>query len=621
MCEKEKYKYTGFDRKDKGMKKSKFSTLKNHIFIFKTLYKLEPKFVIFTTLLNVVNTTFSMLYSTYFLGYFVQCIVERQTMQQILTFVVPMLLFHLLLDFFNAYYNVKSKEWLCLLENEMKKIIYEKSKTMDMECFENPEFYDDFVFSNQNIFGKSIDILQTLTSFIGFVSGFAVMFSFFAQASISFIILSVAFMLFNLFMGKKIGKKEYEYDTAMTPVNRKYDYINRVLVMPEYAIEMRITSVFDVIKQILSEATDKHSLNVKFKYKNIATLNCISLLFGFGLVTFLVTVISVIKIFYFQTMSVAQYFPLLGAIADFSWRSSVFVGMINGIYKNSIYIDRFKTFLNNKPKIVSKPNALAVGDFEGISFQNVSFKYSNCNAEVLSNISITIHRGEKIAIVGENGAGKTTLMNLFLRLYDPTEGAILYNGIDIRELDLDEYRNRIGIVYQDYQIYADTIRNNISMGYSVSESSIKNAAEIVGIENKINALKGGYQSYMSSEVAENGTQFSGGEQQKIAISRIYAQEYDICIFDEPTSALDPIAEAKIFEQFKNYSKDKSVVFVTHRLSSARIADHIYFLENGKVIEDGTHDQLMALNGAYAQMYHMQADYYIDSKEVYNEKSN
>ena len=597
------------------MKKTKFATIKNNIYFLKNLYKLEPKFVIFTALLNILNITFSMFYSTYFLGYFVQCIVDRQTIWHILAFVVPMMSVHLILDFSNSYFNVKSKEWLCLLENKMKKNIYEKSKALDLECFENPEFYDDFIFSIQNIFAKSLDILQTFTSFIGFIFGFGVMFSFFAQASISFIILSVAFMFFNLFMGKKIAKKEYEYDSSMTSVNRKYDYVNRVLTMPEYAIEMRITSVFDVLKHILVEATQKHSLNIKLKYKNIAILSCISLLFGFGLVTFLVTIISVVKIFYFQNMSVAEYFPLRGAIADFSWRSSVFVGMINGIYKNSIYIERFETFINSQPKIRSKPDALKVGDFEEICFQNISFKYGSSEADVLSNLNIKIKRGEKVAIVGENGAGKTTLINLFLRLYDPTEGMILYNGVDIRELDLNEYRNRVGIVYQDYQIYADTIHNNISMGYSVSEERIKNAAEIVGIEKKINSLKEGYHSYLSSEVSENGTQLSGGEKQKIAISRIYVQEYDICIFDEPTSALDPIAEAKMFEQFKNYSNDKSVVFVTHRLSSAKIADHIYFLENGKVIEDGTHEQLMALDGVYAQMYHMQADYYIDSEEV------
>ena len=603
------------------MKNKKFTALRNNIYMLKTLYKLHPKYVIITTILNIINITFSMLYSTYFLGIFVQSIVDRKPIENIIAFVIPMLLIHLLLNFINSFYNVKSKEWLCLLENEMKKAIYEKSMALDIECFENPEFYDDFVFANQNVFNKSIDVLQTFTSFIGFISGFGVMFSFFAQASVSFIIISIAFMFFNLFMGKKIAKKEYEFDESMIPVERKYDYINRVMVMPEYAIEMRITTVFDVIKQILVEATDKHSLNIKLKYKNITILNCISLLFGFGLVTFLVTVISVIKIYYFQTMSVAMYFPLLGAIADFSWRSSVFVGMINGIYKNFLYIDRFKTFLNKQPDIKSKPDAVAVGDFENIQFNNISFKYRNSETEVLSNVNLSIKRGEKVAIVGENGAGKTTLMNLFLRLYDPVEGTILYNGTNIRELDLEGYRNRIGVVYQDFQIYSDSIKNNITMGYTVPEEKIKTVAKTAGIDTKINTLNNGYDSFLSSEVFENGTQLSGGEKQKIAISRIYVQSHDVFIFDEPTSALDPIAEAKLYDQLKNNFQGKTVIFVTHRLSSAKIADHIYFLEKGKVTETGTHDQLMKLNGSYAQMYHMQADYYIDNKEDENEESN
>ena len=230
--------------------------------------------------------------------------------------------------------------------------------------------------------------------------------------------------------------------------------------------------------------------------------------------------------------------------------------------------------------------------------------------DALHHINLNIKKGEKIALVGKNGSGKTTLVHLLLRLYDPDQGQLLYNGLDIRKLELEVYRDRFGIVFQDFNLYADTIRNNLFLGgESKSEEEISQIIREFGLENKIRALPDGMDTQLTRELSEDGVLLSGGQSQALAICRIYLTDHDIFILDEPTSALDPMAEAKFFENIKNIAAEKTVLFISHRLSSAKIADRIYMMEDGEIVEYGTHAQLMELDQKYAEMFEIQSQYY------------
>lgn len=263
-----------------------------------------------------------------------------------------------------------------------------------------------------------------------------------------------------------------------------------------------------------------------------------------------------------------------------------------------------------EPRIVSIPDAVQPGKFEELEVRNVSFRYQSMSKDALHHINLNIKKGEKIALVGKNGSGKTTLVHLLLRLYDPDQGQLLYNGLDIRKLELEVYRDRFGIVFQDFNLYADTIRNNLFLGgESKNEEEISQIIREFGLENKIRALPDGMDTQLTRELSEDGVLLSGGQSQALAICRIYLTDHDIFILDEPTSALDPMAEAKFFENIKNIAAEKTVLFISHRLSSAKIADRIYMMEDGEIVEYGTHAQLMELDQKYAEMFEIQSQYY------------
>ena len=274
---------------------------------------------------------------------------------------------------------------------------------------------------------------------------------------------------------------------------------------------------------------------------------------------------------------------------------------------------------------------------EAIQFKNVSFSYEfsahpkylfndknhvltqkeSENKDALKNVNMTIRAGEKIAIVGYNGAGKTTLIKLIMRLYDPTDGEILYNGINIKEFDTDEYRKMIGTVFQDFKIFATTRAENVMNGkYNApaDEKTVLKALDSADFSEKLSELSEGINTHLTREFNEKGTNLSGGEAQKVAIARVFAQDYPIVIMDEPSSALDPMAEYNLNQSILHNTNDKTVIFISHRLSTTRIADKIYMFDTGKLIEEGSHNELLDQNGKYAEMFRVQSEKYQSNNE-------
>jgi len=248
-----------------------------------------------------------------------------------------------------------------------------------------------------------------------------------------------------------------------------------------------------------------------------------------------------------------------------------------------------------------------------LTIQELSFVYPFAKEEekTLDKISLTINKGEKIAFVGYNGAGKTTLTKLLMRLYDSTEGSILYNGRNIKEFSPEQYRGHIGAVFQDYQIFAATIAENVIGGEYTkdNEEQVMAALRAASFEEKLKELPHGIHSQLTTEFQKDGVGLSGGEAQKIAIARVFAHPYELIIMDEPSSALDPIAEYELNQSILKNAEDKTVIFISHRLSTTRMADRIYMFDQGKIVEYGSHEELMEQNGKYAEMYRVQAKKY------------
>lgn len=327
--------------------------------------------------------------------------------------------------------------------------------------------------------------------------------------------------------------------------------------------------------------------------------------------------IAVIGVVLYKMMVVGSV--LLGGItvvvnANWQLRNAAvtFAENIAALPQQSLYIDRLRTFLEYKPSTIG--GNTEAGDFEKLDIKNISFAYPGGNP-VIKDVSLTINKGEKIAIVGYNGAGKTTLIKLLMHLYEVNSGDILYNGTSIREINTKSYQAKIGAVFQDYRIFAATLAENV-LGDEYTpdkEKNVKSALQLATFDAKLDSLKNGINTMLTREFDENGTNLSGGEAQKVAIARVFAHPFELIIMDEPSSALDPMAEYELNRHISEYASGKTAIFISHRLSTTRHVDRIYMFEDGRIIESGSHDELMKANGKYAEMFNVQAENYRNSQ--------
>ena len=313
-----------------------------------------------------------------------------------------------------------------------------------------------------------------------------------------------------------------------------------------------------------------------------------------------------------KTMLIGDCFVIINSISNIASSINYAGNVFLRLDENSLYVDNLKAFLEYEIKIPEDESAPDVPRMETLSLKNVSFSYTERGERVLSDVNLTFKAGERIAIVGHNGAGKSTLIKLLLRFYDPTEGEILLNGESIKNYRLSSYRGLYGTVFQDYRLFAVSVAENVMLRGNLNEGdmeTVEAALESSGIAEKVSGLERGAETVVTKEFDKNGAVFSGGEAQKISIARIFAGSSEIVILDEPTSALDPIAEQKMYQNMFAACEGKTVIFISHRLSCATMADRIYMFENGRIAEQGSHSELLKRGGKYADMWHKQADSY------------
>ena len=319
-----------------------------------------------------------------------------------------------------------------------------------------------------------------------------------------------------------------------------------------------------------------------------------------------------------QSISLADLTIMTSMMVSMTW---ILIGLFDDIVnfmKDGVFINNLRGFLDYKEKIPEDYDGYVPDSFESLEFDNVSFSYTD--EETIRNLSFTIRNGEVAALVGHNGAGKTTIIKLLLRLYDPTEGVIRLNGRDIREYNLHAYREIFATTFQDFAIMGMPIRDNVLMGrhYEDEERIVEDALRKSGVYDRVVRLEKGTRTVMTKEFDENGAVFSGGESQKLAVSRTFAKPAPVKIFDEPSSALDPIAEYELFNNIAKEGSNHTLLFISHRLSSVKHCDKVFMLEKGRIIEEGSHEELMNLGGKYAKMYRRQANNYLaieDGEEV------
>jgi ATP-binding cassette subfamily B protein len=312
-------------------------------------------------------------------------------------------------------------------------------------------------------------------------------------------------------------------------------------------------------------------------------------------------------------LSIGTLTFLTGAIQQASSNIQQIFSTLAAIGDQALFLTDLLAFFEMQPTIRSKPNALLAPRpiVRGVEFRNVSFQYPGNTRRVLDHISFQLHPAERLALIGENGEGKTTIVKLMTRLYDPTEGQVLLDGVDLREYDLEDLHREIGVIFQDFMRYEMTARENIAVGRIEEIGNLEllqTAAHKSMADSVIGRLPGIYDQMLGRRF-EQGVDLSGGEWQKVALARAYLRDAQLLILDEPTAALDARSEFEVFRRFSELTAGKMALFISHRFSTVRSADRILVLANGKIAEEGTHDQLSRLGGRYAEMFEMQASSY------------
>lgn len=597
------------------MSKKDNRVFSNNLNLLKLCFKASPKYTVLSIVEAIRNEVVVFLEFTFGLNYVLECAEYGRPFKDAAIFLVGLLAFVMAGLWFNAYlYQKLEMKAKPKIKQALKEMLYMKAKEIDLECYDNPEFYNDYVLAvseaeNQvdRLFGMLSSLFTGLTSIV--LSGAF----FIGNDPISFGFIFVAFVA-SLIVGKAVNSLNFKIRNEKNPHERKLNYVNRVFYLNDYAKEVRLNT--EVSKELLKDfdkvnddilAIDKKNAKKRFWLQYLQSYICNHFIIYVVYMIYLVYSAAVLHRISYSNVAV-----MLTTANRMKNRMRQFSDVYPKMQEISLYVDKIHKFLAITPKIVSEGNRPIPTHPTELELRNVSFAYNEKDGYILKNVSMKINPYSKIAIVGYNGAGKTTLIKLIMRLYDPNEGEILLNGINIKEYDVAEYRRKIGTVFQDFKIFAATVKENVLLDFEDAgeDKKVLEAIEKSGFSERLHSLENGLKTNLTTEFEDDGVNLSGGEGQKLAVARVFYKDANMIILDEPSSALDPIAEYHLNHSMLTAAENKSVIFISHRLSTTRIADKIYMLENGQIIEEGSHEELLTMAGKYAQMWKVQAGQYI-----------
>jgi ATP-binding cassette, subfamily B, bacterial len=482
--------------------------------------------------------------------------------------------------------------------------------SLDLIAYEDPVFYDRLERARVQATDRLV-MIQAMGRLV--------------QQAITTITLSVSIMVFSpwlmlllivgvvpAFLGEShFAFLGYAKNFRQTPMRRQLDYLRILAGSKEAAKELKLFGLRNFLRDRFTRISDAiYDENVALSRRKLMAGSLLSTL---GTMGYYSAYAFVIWRTIAGALTIGTLTFLAGAIQQASNNIEQIFSTLAGIGDQALFLTDLLAFFEMGPTIRSKANAQPVPRpiRRGIEFRNVSFRYPGNPRLVLDRINFTLHTGERLALIGENGQGKTTIVKLMTRLYDPTEGGILLDGIDLREYDLDDLHREIGVIFQDFMRYEMTARENIAVGRIEELNNlplVKDAAHKSLADQTISRLSLGYDQMLGRRF-EQGVDLSGGEWQKVALARAYLRDAQLLILDEPTASLDARSEFEVFHRFSELTAGKMALFISHRFSTVRSADRILVLENGKITEEGTHEQLASLGGRYAEMFEMQASSY------------
>lgn len=499
-----------------------------------------------------------------------------------------------------------------LITRNIKLKIINKAKNLDLASYDDTTFYSRLENADREASMRPIHILQSslnLVSSIIKVIGFVAII---ATFSIYIFLIQLVLMLPMAVISMKFRSRSFHIMFRHSKERRQMDYYSRIIVDKDMIKEVKLFDMSGFLIDSFNKAFDTYYGNIKkltLKQGKWMIITMIS-----AMLYLIWVFITLGRSAFYGDITIGDFSLYSNAIISSEGAFQSIIETMSNLYEGTLFIENLRSFFQEKETIkpVVEPPKACVNCIHSIEFVNVSFKYPKMEKYVLKNISFKIEPGQVFALVGFNGAGKTTLLKLMMRLYDPSEGKVLIDGLDIREYDINSLYRLFGTVFQDFGRYAFMLKENIALG----ELSEINNSERLGLaiqqanlQSVVHSIPNGLDTPLTRMFEKDGQELSIGQWQKIAIARAFFRQAEIMIFDEPSSALDANAEEEIFRQFVQLSQNKTAIFVSHRLSSATLSDKVIYLEDGEIKEMGSHHELMELRGKYAEFFSKQAKRY------------
>ncbi len=497
-----------------------------------------------------------------------------------------------------------------------------KTLGMEYEALETPEMLDRLQKAKRATAGDWQGVQGMMTymqvmgvQIISVTIAVAIMTTFNPWIILIIVVLSFAQFLFFDYIRKKDKKEMWD---AMMPHWRKLEYMENVTTDFSYAKDIRL---FGMQKYLAKKQIDVYDEELRhwIKSRQYWIYNTI-FAHGISLLRQLIIIGWLVYSVVFNGLSIGNFTLYTASAAAFSNAINEILQALSALRERSAHTDDYRSFMDI-PSVDDKAQTIPIppADKYTFEFKNVSFKYRGQEKYALKNVNLTLHAGEKLAVVGLNGAGKSTFIKLLLRLYDVTEGCILMNGTDIRKFDRKEYYELFAPAFQDVMVFAFPVAENVSMKepFNTDKAEAEKMLRLAGLGDKLDKLEKGVDTELLKVLYDDGVDLSGGEKQKLALARALYKKSKIIVLDEPTAALDALAEFRLYQSFNELVGDRTAVYISHRLSSTRFCDRVAMFKDGEMVEIGTHDSLMEADGAYADMFRVQAQYYVEDKDIFD----
>ena len=589
-------------------------TISNIFYMLRIMFKISPWLVIGEIAQQLLRTLPGKLISVIGLKYVIDEVTSGGDTKNVIIGIAVILLILVFSEIANSlFFELFAHRERERLDLGIQSMLYKKAAKLDMEKYDDPGYYSDFILavemSSDNIKYMLTNVKHYISEIVSFLTISAVMLTI-DPICLLIVLFSVVFFIP---VGRYTGSLMMKRRKAVTEKHRKGDYFARLFYLRDYAGEIRTGGLYPLLDKRFKESADD-IVRTQNKYvKKIDTIFFVQ-----------ESVIQVIGFMVLLTLYIGYQTLVTGNMSagDFvaTFNGAVQIG--SGILFLTVYgvrnfteragmIEKYRIFMAEESKVPDGEGVAECGAPETIEVKNLSFRYQGKDENALTDISFRIDPCEKIALVGYNGAGKTTLTNLLLRLYDVTAGSIEIGGRDIRDVTVESHRARFSAVFQDFQIFGATVGENVALEKDYDKERVMDALEKAGFSKE---LPDGADTILLREFDDDGLMLSGGEQQKIAIARAFYKNCPYIILDEPSANLDPVSEYELNKAISETCTDRTVVFISHRLSTTRHADRILMLENGRVVESGTHDELMELDGKYAYMFRLQSEKYMENNE-------